>query len=351
MDEKFNLDIIDSTFVRFAVGSKVVGQVVALTQDGYIVNIGGKKDGIIPYNDCEKLNEGDEIEAVIMSTHTDNGAILLSKRKADEIRKGSELVGNLKVGDNTEIVITNATNNGLVSKIGNVSVFVPASQVSSHRTDIRKYVGEKVSVQILEIDLSTNKIIASIRAYEKQERLTKEKAFWDSIYEGKIVKGMVSHFTDFGAFIKINDFDCLLHNSEASYESSKKASEILELNKEYEFKVIKVDKENKKVALSLKALQENPLIEKYKKYSIGDIVEAKVKKILPFGAILNIEDGVDGMLHIKEASAFYIKNIYEVAKVGEILKVKIIECIPEKMKISFSLKALQMDELSGYIVD
>lgn len=351
MDEKFNLDMIDRTFVRFAVGSKVIGQVVALIQDGYVINIGGKKDGFIPYEDCEELKEGDEIEAVIMSTHNENGAILLSKKKADEIKKGSELVGNLKVGDDTEIVVTSATNNGLISRVGNVSVFIPASQVSSHRTDIRKYVGEKVNVQILEIDLSTNKIIASIKAYEKQERLTKEKAFWDSMYEDKIVNGIVSHFTDFGAFIKVNGFDCLLHNSEASYEMDKKASDVLEINKEYEFKVIKVDKDNKKVSLSLKSLQDNPLIEKYKKYSVGDIVEAKVKKILPFGAILTIQDGVDGMLHIKEASAFYIKNIYEVAKVGEVLKVKIIECDPEKMKISFSLKALQMDELSGYIVE
>lgn len=351
MEEKFDLNSIDKTFVRFSVGSKVSGEVVAKSQDGYIINIGGKKDGLIPYEDGQEINVGDEVEAIIMSTHSDTGAIVLSKKKADDIKKGSELVSNLKVGDNTSVVITDSNNNGLISKIGTVSLFIPASQISTHRADMRKYVGEKVNVQILEIDLSTNKIVASIKAYDRQEKLTKEKAFWESMYENKIVSGVVSHFADFGAFVKVDGFDCLLHNNEASYQVGKKASEVVEIDKEYQFKVIKVDKENKKISLSLKALQQNPLIDKYKKYNVGDVVNATVKKILPFGAILSIEDGVDGMLHIKEASAFYIKNIYEVAKVGEVLKVQIIECDPDNTRIAFSLKALQMDELSGYIVD
>ncbi len=351
-DIKFSLENIDKTFVQFKVGAKVDGEVVASTGDGYIINIGGKKDAIVPFDDLkgEALEIGQQIEAVVIKTRDElTGAVILSKTKADDIKKGNEIIGNLKVGDETSLVIINAVNGGLISKIGTFSAFIPASQVSVHRIDLSTYVNKQVQVIILEIDLANNKVIASIRAYEDKEKQTAEQNFWSSIFEGKVVKGKVVRIVDFGVFVNVNGFDCLVHSSEISYDRSVNWREVLKDGEEYEFKVIKLEPENHKVSLSYKAMSENPLVSEYAKFKVDQVVEGTVKKILPFGAIIDLGNGVDGMLHIKEASAFYVKNIYEVAKVDQVLTLKVIEVDSDRLRISLSLKAMQMDELNKYM--
>lgn len=348
MDEKFDLDSIDKTFTRFKVGAKVEATVVAKLKSGLLVNIGGKKDGLIPFCDEENnaikdVNVGDSFEAIIVNTKDESGAVVLSKQKADDLRVGNEIASTLAVGNETELIITSVTKAGLVSKLGTFEVFIPYSQISYGRVDnnLQNYVNKQFKAIVLEIDLIRHKIVASIKAYEEHEKLSAEEAFFSSIYENKVVTGKVVRFTDFGAFVNIGGVDCLCHNSEVSYEKNKKASDVLELDKSYEFKVIKLDKENKKVSLSYKALQQNPIIEKLKAYKVGDVVNGEVKKILPFGAIVSFGDGLEGLLHVKEASHFYIRNVYEVAKVGQKMDFKIIEIDPESNKVSLSLKALQ----------
>ena len=348
MDEKFDINSIDKTFTRFKVGAKVEATVVATLKGGLLVNIGGKKDGLIPFGEYEDeaikdVKIGDSFEAIIVSTKDESGAVILSKQKADEIRLGNQLVNNLKVGDNADFIIVSSNKFGLISKLGSFEVFIPYSQISYKKIDnnLQNYVNKQFKATILEIDLINKKIVASIRAYEENAKLTAEQAFFESIFENKIVRGKVVRFVEFGAFVNVGGVDCLLHNSEASYDKSKSASEVLELDKEYDFKVIKVDKENKKVSLSYKALQVNPLTEKLKKLSIGDVVEGEVKKILPFGAIIKFGDDIEGLLHVKELSHFYVKNVYEVAKVGQKLTLKIIGIDLETNRVSLSLKALQ----------
>lgn len=348
MDEKFNLDNIDKTFTRFKVGAQVSAVCVEKLKDGILLNIGGKKDGLIPYSDEENeaikdVKVGDSFDAIIVKTKDESDAIILSKAKADFIKWGNKVVNGLKVGDSTNVIISSTNKAGLIAYIGQFEVFIPFSQISNRRVDnnLENYVNKQVSVVILEIDLSKRKIVASKKAFEENERITTENAFWESIFENKIVTGKIVRFTDFGAFVNVNGVDCLVHNIESSYDRDKKASDIFEIDKEYEFKVIKCDKENKRASLSYKALQENPLNAKVKEYKVGDVVEGEVKKILPFGAIIKIKDEVEGLLHIKEASHFYVKNIYEVAKVGQMLKLKIINIDYDNNKISLSLKALQ----------
>lgn len=345
---EFNMQAIDDTFTRFKVGAKVMAEVVFMMKDGVILNIGGKKDGFIPFSEeeSEALNGvkvGDRFEAVIVSTQNENGAVLLSKQKADDIRIASEILANLKVGDTTSLIITGATNHGLLSKLGTFEVFIPYSQISNRRVDnnLDNYVNKQVSAAVLEIDIISHKIVASIRAVEEKERIDKENAFWGSMYEGKIVRGKVVRLTDFGAFVNIDDIDCLLHNSEVSWDKSVSAKDVLKIDEECEFKVIALDRENKKVSLSLKALTKNPLIDKLATLKVGDVVNGEVKKILPFGAVIVFGDNIEGLLHVKEASHFYVKNVYEVAKVGQKLDLKIIAIDMENLKVSLSLKALQ----------
>lgn len=348
MDEKFNLDSIDKTFTSFKVGAKVEAEVVAFLKSGVLLNIGGKKDGIIKYSDEEDsalkdIEVGDKFDTVIVATKDDTGAVVLSKAKADALKKGNQIVSNLNIGDTTNFIITSFNKAGLISKLGSFEVFIPYSQISNRKIDnnLQNYVNKQVSAVVLEIDLSNNKIIASIKAFEENELHTKETAFWQAIFENKIVSGTIARFVEFGAFVNVDGIDCLLHNNEASYEKDKKASEVLELGKIYNFKVIKCDRENKRVSLSFKALQANPLTEKIKKLKVGDVVSGVVTKILPFGALIKFGDEIEGLLHVKEASHFYIKNVYEVAKVGKTLELKIIAIDLENNKVSLSLKAMQ----------
>lgn len=348
MDEKFNLESIDKTFTRFKVGAKVDATVVDTLKAGVLCNIGGKKDGLVPFGAGEdeviqNLKVGDTFEAIIVNTKDESGAVILSKLKADEIKRGNEIVGNLEVGSEVKLIITSATRSGLNSNLGAFNVFIPYSQISSRRVDnnLENYVNKQVDAVVLEIDLLNKQLICSIRAYEENIRIATENAFWEAMFENKVVTGKVVRFTDFGAFVNVNGVDCLVHNSEASFNREEKASDVFELDKEYEFKVIKLDRENKRVSLSYKALQTNPLVEKIKTVKVGDVVSGTVKKILPFGAIVTFGDGLEGMLHVKEASHFYVKNVYEVAKVGQTLELKVIDVDAENCKVSLSLKAMQ----------
>lgn len=347
MYEKFDLENIDKTFTRFKTGAKVNATVVAILKSGILLNIGGKKDGLIPFNDFENdsikdLKVGDNFEAIIVNTKDESGAVILSKKKADDLRMGNEVVNNLKIGDTCNVIIIDVSKYGLLSKLGSFEVFIPYNQISSKKVDnnLKNYINKQFTVVVTEIDLISKKLVASIRSYENKVKLDTETAFFQSIFENKIVTGKVVRFTDFGAFVNVNGVDCLVHNTQASYDK-KSASEVFELNKDYNFKVISVDRESKKVALSYKDLQENPIKEKIKKLKIGDIVNGKVKRILPFGAIITFGDNLEGLLHVKEASHYYVKNIYEVAKVGQELKLKIIDIDLDNNKVSLSLKALQ----------
>ena len=344
---KFDLESIDKTFTTFKNGVKVDATVVSINNEGMIVNIGGKKDGFIRFSEeenkaLENVKVGDEFETIITNAKDESGLVIVSKAKADYLRWGNEVVNGLKVGDSTKIIITDFNKSGLISKIGNFEVFIPYSQISNRRVDeLKNYVNRQVDVIVLEINLSTFKIIASIRAYEENEKHNIETAFWQAIFENKVVEGKVVRFTDFGAFVNVDGVDCLVHNSEISYDRNQNPQNVLELDKTYNFKVIKLDKENKKVSLSYKRLQPNPITEKIKTLNVGDVVNGEVIRILPFGAVIKFNENLEGILHVKEASHFYVKNVYEVAKVGQKLDLKIIEIDPEKNRVSLSLKAMQ----------
>jgi 4-hydroxy-3-methylbut-2-enyl diphosphate reductase len=346
--EKFNLDSIEQTFTSFKNGQMINATVIAKTREGFVVNIGGKKDGFIPYSELEdkvlvNVKVGDNFNTVIISTRDESGMVIVSKAKADAIITGNAIIGGLKVGDVTNFIITNFNKSGLISSIGSFDVFIPYSQISARRVDndLKNYVNKQLTAAIIELDLANNKIVASVKAHEQEEQQTKEVAFWNAIFENKVVTGRVVRFTDFGVFVNVDGVDCLVHNSEASYSRDKKASEVFEMDKEYDFRVIKIDRDSKKISLSRKALIENPQIAKLKALKVGDIVEGKVVKILPFGAVITFGDDVEGLLHVKEASHFYVKNVYEVAKVNQMLTLKIIDIDTENLKVSLSLKALQ----------
>lgn len=355
-DVKFDLSAIDNTFKRYKTGEIVTSKIVSENSDGIIVNIGGKKDGYIKLDDQEReafknFDMTSTFDTVITSVQNDDGVIYVSKARADALREGNTLLGSLSIGDNVKFIVTQTNNSGLISNVGSYRLFVPFSQISNKRVDnnLNNYINKQLIGTILEIDKEDKKVVASVKTYERQDQLSQEQAFWEAIFINKVVKGKVVRFTDFGAFVNIGGVDCLVHNNEASYDRDKKASEILELNKEYNFRVINVDKDAKRVSLSYKALQENPLLPKLQKLNVGDTFMCEVTKILPSFAIVKFGEGLEGRLGAKDISYDFSKKISDVVHVGDKIELKLINVDLEKLRVDLSLIAMMATEYTDTI--
>ncbi len=352
-DIKFDLSAIDSTFATYKVGDTVQATVVTPSKDGLVVNIGGKKDGFITLDQNEQkafenFDQSKSFEAIVTSTQNEEGVIYVSKARADALREGNTIIGALKIGDPIKFIVTDTNNSGLISNIGCYRLFVPYSQISNRRVDnnLKNYVNKQLVGTILEIDKDNLKLVASIRAYEQKVQLSIEQAFWGAIFVNKVVKGKIVRFTDFGAFANVNGVDCLVHNSEVSYDKNQVAQDVFKLDQEYDFKVIKLDKEAKRVSLSYKALQENPLLPKLQALKIDDVYECEVTKILPNFAIVKFGDNLEGRLGVRDISYDNSKKISDVAHVGDKMELKLINVDLQKLRVDFSLIAMMPTEYS-----
>lgn len=345
--EKMSLELIDSTFAKFKEGKAVNGKVVLINNNGALVNIGGKGDAFI-YNDDfldkTQIKEGDEITAIVISKKDENGYIKLSEKKAKEILSNNELVANLQEGDEIELSIYNIVKGGMIGKLGDFNVFVPQSQVDyMYRNDLMHYKNLKVKCSVMDIDLASKKIVASIRQLKEKLKIQQENDFWSNIEEGKLVKGIVKRFATYGVFVNVNGKDCLLHNNDVSY-MKEKAENIFEKDHEYNFIVLKTDREENRVSLGYKQLTEDPRKELYKKYNKNQIVNGTIKKLLPYGAIIELENGVAGFLHISEAG-YGLRNMGEKFKVGDTLETKILDVNIEDMRIGLSINSLNFESI------
>lgn len=345
--EKMTIEMVDSTFARFQVGKLVKGTVVLVKNEGALINIGGKGDAFIYNEDLinkNTLETGQEIDAIVIDKKDENGYIKLSQKRADEIIRSNDLVSKLSIGDKIQVLVTSITKNGLVARLGDYTVFIPQSQVDyQYRNNLKVYLNKNTTCLVSDLDLISKKLVASIRAYVQKEKLDKENAFWSGIYEDKLVKGEVKRFVDFGAFISINGKDCLLHNSDVGY-LGEKAKDVLDLNKEYEFIVLKTNREEGRISLGYKQLHEDPRVKKFQHYNEGDIVKGIVTKTMDYGAFIRLEENVEGLLHNSEAG-YDIKHISQICKTGDELEVKIISIDKENFKLSLSINALNDYEM------
>ncbi|MDD4157393.1 MAG: S1 RNA-binding domain-containing protein [Candidatus Cloacimonetes bacterium] len=347
--EKMSLELVDSTFAKFKEGKSVNGKVVFINNNGALINIGGKGDAFI-YNedflDKTQVKEGDEITAIVVSKKDENGYIKLSEKRAKEIIRNNETVINMKEGDQIEITINTIVKGGMIGKLGDFNVFVPQSQVDyMYRNDLLHYKNVKIKCSVMDIDLVSKKIVASIRQLKEKVKLDQENNFWSNIEEGKLVKGIVKRFATYGVFVNVNGKDCLLHNNDVSY-MKERAENIFTVDEEYDFVVLKADREENRVSLGYKQLMEDPRKALYNKYNKNQIVSGIVKKILPYGAIIELENGVAGFLHISEAG-YGLRNMAEKFKVNETIETKILEVNDKEMRISLSINALNFESIES----
>ena len=341
--EKFDLASIEKTFAHYKKGQTFDGVVVIKRDNGCIFNIGGKNDAFLPkeeVEDYENLKIGDRFKVIITSNKNEDGMLEVSKTLADNQILATQNAGKLKLGSKFTFVVSGASEEGLTSKMGEYSIFVPQTEMSRRTHDPRRAIGNQFEATVTEIDKEHKSIVASIKLLEDSIRETIENTFWNSIFINKIVKGKVKKILSYGAFVDVGGVDCFVHISNMSYERISSPSEVLKEGEEYTFKVIELDRENKKVGLSYKALLESPRLIAIKELHVGAIYKGIVVKILKFGAIVKLENGATGLLHVKNATSENNKQIYEIVKLDQKVEVEVIEKDEEEERVSFKLVSL-----------
>ncbi|MDD4110898.1 MAG: S1 RNA-binding domain-containing protein [Clostridia bacterium] len=342
MDIKFGLDEIEKTFTNYRANEMVDGVVISINDNGIVFNLGGKLDAFIPKEQIKNFEDskiGDRFPVIIMGGRNEDGMILASKILAENLILGNQNAENIKLGSSFTCVITGVSDSGgLISKLGQYSIYIPENQICSHhQANPKIYVSKQVNAVAIEINVEEKKITASISLLDDKIRAENESNFWRVNFINKIVDGTVKTFVPYGAFVEVDGIDCLLHISEISHDRIISASEVLELGKTYKFKIIKIDRENKRVSLSYKQLQESNKTKLLNELKIGDSFDGKAVKILQFGAIIRIENGLEGLLHIKNATDDARKQIFQIVKLGETIKVNVKNIDLEKNRLEFSI--------------
>ena len=334
----FNMEEIEKTFATYKKGELHSGVVVFKREDGVIFNVGGKKDAFIDKEDFDNYDEikiGDRFKVAIIGT-TEEGMIKASKAEADSTIIGTQNAQKLKLGSRFTFV-ANAFNHGLVSKMGDYQIFVPKEEVSDHFIDERKVIGKQFEAVVTELDRDEKKIIASVKLLSQQIAAAAEELFWKSIFINKIVKGTVKKTMPYGAFVDVDGVSCFVHISDLAFKHIEKVEEVLTVGESYNFKVIELDRENKKVKLGFKQILPDPAVETIEKLEVGGIYKGEVVKLLAFGAIIKLECGVTGLLHVSNVTERKDANIYEFVKLGDSVRVKLLSKDSAAKRLSLAL--------------
>ncbi len=339
----------------FRPGQVVTAKISSANENGLTLSLKNvKSDFELPkeemlneYNAEEYKNKvGEEIRVMV----TGKNPLRFSEKAMQKVLQEEADIKEISEGKIFEAEITATNKGGLVGKYGSYEVFVPASQIRlGFVKDLEKYVGKTLRLKAEHVESrgSRRQIVASQRVIlqaEKEEReairAAKEKEFFDNVQEGDVVLGTPVRFAPFGAFIEVNGFDCLAHISDLSWTGCKDCSEVLELGKTYEFKILKIDAETKRVSVGYKQLQPKPWDSVLERYKIGDVIKGKVVRIVSFGAFVEVEKGIDGLVHVSQISNQWLENPVTALQVGQEVEAKILDINPEKEKMNLSIKAL-----------
>jgi len=351
MNEMINQSL--EKFKKIKRGDIIKGQIMNADEDGYLVDIKYKMEGHLPKTEKSLFSKeegiitytleiGDEVYLYVTNVDEKNGNIALSRERAKYFQLWEKLneIYRKKEKINAEVIEKNS--NGLIVNVG-LKGFVPKSQIETKfikDEDLDKYIGKKLDFVIIKLEKRENKVILSHRLIIEKERKVMHKKTLADLTVGQEKEGIVTNITKFGAFVDIGGVEGLLHISEITWRDMKDATKLLKVGDKIKVKIIDYDKEKEKISLSIKQFSPNPWENIKEKYSIGDEVEGKVIKIKDFGAFIEIEEGLNGLLHISEMAWAYVKNPSELVSEGEVLKLRILEIEPEKKKISLGLKQL-----------
>jgi 4-hydroxy-3-methylbut-2-enyl diphosphate reductase len=338
----------EETFADIIENTVIDGTVVKVSNNEVLVNVGYKSDGIIPLNELsnkpvenpgEIVKVGDTIKVYVLKTEDKEGNLILSKKKADAINAWTNIEESFEKNYAVEGVVTEAVKGGLLANVNGITGFIPASHVDlKFVPDLSVYVGKNLKLKIIEIDKNKNRVVLSHKILLEEERERLKEKTWAAIEEGQIIKGKVKRLTDFGAFVDIGGVDGLIHVSDLSWQKVKHPNEILKEDQEVEVKVLKIDRERGRISLGLKQIMPNPWDNLEEKYKVGSVVEGKVVNLVSFGAFVELEPGVEGLVHISQISKEHIPSPDAILKIGDSVNVKIMDINAKGRKISLSIK-------------
>ncbi len=349
------------------VGQIVTAIITSATDSGLTLSIKNAKRDDLALPKEEIMGEyskeayqekiGEKIRVMVIAKQP----IVFSEKAMESVLKEEAEIEEIKNGKIFEAVIKSTNKGGLIGEYGRYSVFVPASQIKlGFVKDLEKYVGKTLRLKAEKVESrgarrqivgSQKVIIEAEKAEQDAIRAQKEAEFFASIQEGDVVLGTPVRFAAFGAFVDVNGFDCLAHISDLSWTGCKDCAEVLELNKQYEFIILKIDQEAKRVSIGYKQLQPKPWDSVSEKYNVGDVVKGKVVRIVNFGAFVEIEKGIDGLVHVSQISNQWLENPVTALEIGQEIEAKIIDINVEKEKMTLSIKALLPEEPKPVVED
>ncbi|WP_017540515.1 30S ribosomal protein S1 [Nocardiopsis halophila] len=345
--EEAFLAAIDETIKYFNDGDIVEGTIVKVDRDEVLLDIGYKTEGVIPSRELsikhdvdpgEVVAVGDHVEALVLQKEDKEGRLILSKKRAQYERAWGTIE---KIKEEDGVVtgtVIEVVKGGLILDIG-LRGFLPASLVEMRRVrDLQPYVGRELEAKIIELDKNRNNVVLSRRAWLEQTQSEVRQTFLNTLQKGQIRKGVVSSIVNFGAFVDLGGVDGLVHVSELSWKHIDHPSEVVEVGQEVTVEVLDVDMERERVSLSLKATQEDPWQQFARTHQIGQVVPGKVTKLVPFGAFVRVEEGIEGLVHISELAERHVEIPEQVVQVGTEIFVKIIDIDLDRRRISLSLK-------------
>ncbi len=342
----------DAVMVTFEEGEIVTGTVVRVDKDEVLVDIGYKSEGVVPSNELsirksvdpsDEVNLGDVIDALVMTKEDADGRLILSKKRARFERAWQRIEKAAEEGEPVEGTVIEVVKGGLILDLG-VRGFLPASLVDIRRVnDLEEFTGQTLKCRVIELNRFRNNVVLSRRAVLEEERRGVREKILDRMNVGDVVQGTISNIVDFGAFVDLDGIDGLIHISELSWSHVNHPSEVLDIGKEVNVKVLDIDRERQRISLGLKQTQKDPWQEVFENRQVNEIVHGKVTKLVSFGAFVEIEEGVEGLIHISELAQHHVEEPSEVLQPGQEINVKIIEIDPERRRLSLSLKRLEAE--------
>lgn len=338
------------TFRSLTEGDVVGGVVVHIDKEGVLVDVGTKSEGLIRPDELSRntslspedvVQVGDRIDVYVMQSETQEGNLMLSKKRADFEKAWERVEQAFEERKTLNAMVTDRVKGGLVVDLG-IRGFVPASHVGGGNIrNLDKFVGQSLPLKVIEVDRERRKVVLSHRIASDEERDKRKAQLMEKLAEGQIVQGVVRRLTDYGAFIDLGGIDGLLHISEMSWTRIKHPSDVLKVNQKLQVMILKLNLDQEKVSLGLRQILPDPWSDVDKRYHIGDVIRGSVTRLVPFGAFIQVEGGIEGIIPNSELARRRISKPEDVVSVGQEVEVKVLDLRPEERRMTLSLRALE----------
>ena len=350
--EETNVSLTDATVI--SVGDVVKATVTKVEDKQALVDVGYKYDGLIPISELsplhvEKVSDevavGDSFDVRVIKLNDEKEELVVSKKAVAMESAWSDLEQKMESGEIITATVKEIVKGGLVVDVG-VRGFIPASMVERHFVeDFADYKGKELTLKVVEMDKEKNKVILSHKAVLEDEVKVKKQSILDTIKPGQVMEGTVQRMTDFGVFVDIGGVDGLVHVSELAWNRVEKPSDVVKEGDKVQVKVLKVDKENERIGLSIKETQAGPWAKVAEDFKAGSIVNGTVKRLVTFGAFVEVAPGIEGLVHISQIANRRVNTPGEVLKEGQEVQVKVLDVVPQEQRISLSIRAVEEDRV------